>query len=657
MTGTAPEEEGRSIGTTDPRARIRHRVTVFRWLGRIFRGGTTVAAAGIVALALALLLLLAENAGASLRRFGFGFLTGTTWNVSAGVFGAAPFIAGTLLTSALALLLAVPLALGVALFTAEIAPPSWRAALAYVVDLGAMVPSVVYGFWGLVVLVPFMRQHVEPALTKYTHGAGGLLSGLPLGVSVLTAGVILAVMVVPTISALSREALRAVPRERREAALGLGATRWEATRLAVLGPASPGILGAVILGLGRALGETIAVALVIGGVPRIPTSFLAPGATIPSFLLNRFGDPGSPLALSALFELGLILLALSLLINVGARLLLTRSPDDEAPPSKGWFRRGHHPAPGPVRPAAVPSVRPPAWWARVSAERPRRALRRRAVHAVLVVLTAGAVVAAVYPLYSLTRLAVENGGAVILRPSFYTQPIPPACLTNCSLGGIGPAIEGTALLVGLAAVIGVPVGLLAGIYLSEYGRNRYGRAVGIVTDALVGVPTLLVGFFVLAVLLRYDRLAVGTALAGGLALSIIVIPIVTRTTEAALRTVPTSVRESALALGFPRHRVTLRVVLGSSRSALLTGTLLALGRAAGETAALLFTVGWTTYAFSGWNQPVPALAPFIFEALENGYPNWITDAWGAALVLLLIMLGLTIASRLTLRTNEATGTE
>jgi len=649
--------EGAEPSRAERASQLPRRVARLRWLGATFRAGSTAAALGTVGVLAAIALLLAEYSSEAARRFGLGFLTGLHWNISARLFGAGPAVFGTLLTSALALLLGVPIALGVAVFTSEVAPRRVRPILAYVVDLGAMVPSVVYGFWGLVVLVPFMATEVEPALSRWTHGAGGLLGGHPLGESVLTAGVILAVMIIPTIAALSREALRAVPRERRDAALGLGATRWEATRIAALGPAAPGILGAVILGLGRALGEAIAVVLVIGNTYRIPTSLLSPGSTIPSWIVNQF-DSASGLGLSAMFELGLVLFGVSLAINIGARVFLLRAPG--APESRRrWFpvrsRSRHRDR---VRAVATPVGATPSWWPRVLARRPRRVAGRQLVYWALVVLLAGSVVVAVYPLFSLTRLAVDNGGTVVARPAFYTQPLPPECLRNCSLGGIAPAIQGTFLLIGLAAAIGIPVGVLTGIYLSEYGRNRLGRAVGILIDSMIGIPSLLVGVFVFAVLLRYARVDVYTVLAGGIALSILMIPIVARTTDTALRTVSTGVRESALALGFPRHRITLRVVLGSARSAIVTGCVLALGRAAGETAALLFTVGWTTYGFTGWNQPVAAMAPFIYEALSVGAtPNWVTDAWGAALLLLLIMLGVTLAARLTLRTEGATGAE
>ncbi len=642
-----------SAGRRSPfSARVARRLPWLRWTGRVVRAGATGAALLVSGLAVAIAALLAYDGGAAVRADGFGVLSGTTWAPAQGLVGGAPAIVGTLLTSGIALLLGVPVALGVAILSSEFAPRRLRGALAYVVDLGAMVPSVVYGFWGLLVLVPFMERTVEPTLIRW----GGPFAGLPLGNSILTAGIILAIMVIPTIAALSREALRAVPRERREAALGLGATRWEAVRLAILGPAAPGIVGAVVLGLGRALGETIAVVFVIGNNYQLPPSLLASGVTIPSWIVNRF-DAASGLELSGLFELAFLLFVISVVLNVGARAFLRgfRDPDADAPRKRRrWFAR---------RPRAI-SVAPPragstpVWWPRVAASTPRRLLRRRIVEGVVIALLVAALAIALYPLASLGRVAVENGGPVLVRPTFYTEGLPPQCLANCSAGGIAPAIQGTFLLVAAGGLIAIPLGLLVGVYLSEYGRHRFGRGVGVVVDSMVGIPTLIVGVFLFAVLYRYDRSIVDTATAGALALAVIMTPFVARATDSALRTVPDSVRESALALGFPRHRVTWRVVLGTARSTIVTGVLLAVGRAAGETAALLFTAGFSTIGFQGWNQPVASLAPFIFEAFTTGAtPNWFQDAWGAALLLLLLMLGVSLAARLAARTDATLAVE
>ena len=259
----------------------------------------------------------------SIQTFGLGFLWGTTWTAQpVPMFGALPFVYGTLVTSALALLIGIPISLGIAIFLSELAPAWLRIPLTYLVELLAAVPSVVYGLWGIFVLAPAMRSAIEPAV-QGTLGFLPIFQGTPIGTDKFAAGVILAVMIVPTISAVSREALLAVPGNQREAALSLGATRWETTRLAVLRYARAGIFGAIILGLGRAVGETMAVTMMIGNRNAISVSLFDQGQTIASWIANNFTEAG-PLELSALIELGLVLMLMSLLINVFARLMVRR---------------------------------------------------------------------------------------------------------------------------------------------------------------------------------------------------------------------------------------------------------------------------------------------------------------------------------------------
>ena len=276
-----------------------------------------------------LLLLIAWEIGVAgwpaFRQFGASFLASSTWDPVRGVFGAAPAIYGTLVSSLLALLIATPLALGVALFLSEFAPPWLRQPVAFFVDLLAAIPSVVYGLWGIFVLLPVLREHVMPFLRDTLHlGATPLFSGPAYGPSMLAAGVILAIMVLPYISSVSREVLLAVPRSQREAALALGATRWEAIRGAVLPYARSGILGGVILGLGRALGETMAVTMLIGNKHDISTSLLAPGYTMASLIANEFAEATGDLHLSALMAVGFTLFTLTLIVNAIARWLVWR---------------------------------------------------------------------------------------------------------------------------------------------------------------------------------------------------------------------------------------------------------------------------------------------------------------------------------------------
>ena len=292
---------------------------------RIYRGLITAFAVCVPAL----LLLIAYEVGVAgwpaLRQFGFGFLTSSTWDPVAGEYGAVPAIAGTLITSIIALVIATPLALGAAIFIAEFAPAWLRTPVAFLMDLLAAIPSVVYGLWGIFVLVPVLREHVMPFLAT-TMGLGrfALFSGPAYGNSVLAAGLVLAVMVIPYVTAVAREVLLAVPRSQREAALALGATRWEMIFGAVLPYAKVGILGGVILGLGRALGETMAVTMVIGNRHEVPSSLFEPGYTMASLIANEFTEATQDLHLSALMAVGFVLFLITLVVNALARWLVWR---------------------------------------------------------------------------------------------------------------------------------------------------------------------------------------------------------------------------------------------------------------------------------------------------------------------------------------------
>ncbi len=252
------------------------------------------------------------------------FVTTSLWDVTRDLFGAAPFIYGTLVTSGVALLIALPVSLGLALFLTEMAPGSLRSIVSFPISLLAGIPSVVYGLWGLFVLVPLLRDPVEPLLAK-TLGFLPLFQGPAIGLGYLAAGMILAVMILPTITSIAIEVLQTVPGSLREAALALGATRWEAIRIAVLPYARAGIVGATMLGLGRALGETMAVTMVIGNSPSIRASLFAPGYTLPAVIANEFAEASGEMHTSALAALGLLLFAVTVLLNIAARLLVRMS--------------------------------------------------------------------------------------------------------------------------------------------------------------------------------------------------------------------------------------------------------------------------------------------------------------------------------------------
>jgi phosphate transport system permease protein len=254
-------------------------------------------------------------------QFGWKFFMRSAWDPVSGDFGALPFIYGTLATSFLALLMAVPLALGVAVFLTELCPRALRAPISFLTEILAAIPSVVYGLWAVFILVPLMRESLGPLLVKYL-GWTGFFEGANFGVGLLTASIILAIMVLPIISSLTRDIMTAVPNSQREAVLALGATRWEMIRTGVLRNSRIGIVGAVMLGLGRALGETMAVTMVIGNHPDIAKSLFAPGYTLASVIANEFSEATGDLYVSSLIEIGLALFLVTIVVNAIARLLV-----------------------------------------------------------------------------------------------------------------------------------------------------------------------------------------------------------------------------------------------------------------------------------------------------------------------------------------------
>lgn len=280
-----------------------------------------VCACSIFAIVALIFGVLVSHSHLSLVQFGWRFFARQAWDPVSGDFGALPFIYGTLATSFLALLMAVPLALGVAIFLTELCPQALRAPISFLTELLAAIPSVVYGLWAVFVLVPLMRDVLGPFLYK-TLGWTGFFEGANFGVGLLTASIILAIMILPIISSLTRDIMNAVPTSQREAVLALGATRWEMIRIGVLRNSRIGIVGAIMLGLGRALGETMAVTMVIGNHPDIAKSLFAPGYTLASVIANEFSEASGDLYLSALVEIGLALFLVTIVVNAIARLMV-----------------------------------------------------------------------------------------------------------------------------------------------------------------------------------------------------------------------------------------------------------------------------------------------------------------------------------------------
>jgi phosphate transport system permease protein len=529
-------------------------------------------------------------------------------------------------TSAIAMLIAVPLGVGTAAFLSEIAPGWLRRVGSFVVEMLAAVPSVVYGFWGLFVLAP--------ALQRVFTALGGPNQG---GVGILAAGLILSIMIVPYVAAVSYDACRAVPRSQREAALALAATRWQTIWSVVLPYARPGILGGCFLALGRALGETMAVTMLIGNRPEISLSPFALGNSIASVIANEFTEATYDLYLSALVLLGLVLLLVSVVVNSLARLLIRRV--SRGPRKKSLFSwlpvfRGS--------PSAAPPPRPVPQEAPASGRRglPARQAEARRVNRVMtgvlglcLVLTAG-------PLFLILGHLIYQGVGALNWAFFVNLPAP----VGEKGGGMANALYGSFLLVGLASHFAEPVGVLGAIYLTEYRSDRLGPAVRFIGELLSGVPSIVIGIFAYYLVVR--PMGKFSGWAGGFALGVIMIPVVLRASEEALKLVPQSVRNASYALGAARYQTVLRVVVPAALPAIVTAVFLAVARVAGETAPLLLTAFSNQYWPTSPSDSTPSLPVYIFNYAVSPYEDWHRQAWAAALVLLLLVMLLNLGVRL-----------
>ncbi len=320
MPGPQPVEEAKVTPVAAPAAPLL-RAPGGEVPDRIFKGAMTACGLAVLGMLVLIVYELLSGSRLSWHAFGFGFFAASDWDPVNEHFGALPFIFGTLVSSILALVIAVPLAVGVAVFTTEMCPKALRGPLSFFVELLAAIPSVIYGLWAIFVLVPLLGQHVQPFLQK-TLGWTKLFDGPAMGYSMLAAGIILAIMIVPIISAITREVLMVVPQHQREGVLALGATRWEMIRIGVLRNARAGIVGGIILGLGRALGETMAVTMVIGNNPQIAKSLFAPGYTMASVMANEFSEATGDVYISSLIEIGLALFLVTIVVNALAQLLV-----------------------------------------------------------------------------------------------------------------------------------------------------------------------------------------------------------------------------------------------------------------------------------------------------------------------------------------------
>ena len=617
------------------------------------------------------------------HRYGFGFLTTSVWDVAHEVYGALPVIFGTLVSSALALLIAVPISVGAALFLTEIAPKWLSGTLSFVIEMLAAIPSVVFGLWGFLVMCPFMYAHVSPWIADHL-GANPVFTGKPIQLTnVLAAGVILAVMIMPIITAITREVLLTIPAGQREASVGLGATKWETIKNVLLRQAKGGITGGVILGLGRAFGETMAVVMVIGNTPKIAASLLQSGYTMPALLANEFGEAfNDKLQMSALLEVAFILFLVTVVVNGLARALLlitTRELSQSgkvAHPLAARFNaafdstarvlsvgflgallvfqlfcdfhvRGLRAFGGPVeillsagllyRGLALKVSRTsfgPKW----------RAVTNALMHGVF---CGAAIFACVMLGAVLAYVAIKGVGGLSIN--LFTQLPRPAGIPG---GGLKNAIVGTIELVAIAGAIGIPVGLMGGIFVAEFGQNRFGSSVRFAADVLNGIPSVVIGLFAYAAFVLPFGHFSGWAGAG--ALAIMMVPTIMRTTEEMLKLVPREFRAAALALGASKVYTVRTVIIPAARSGILTGIMLATARVAGETAPLIFTAFGSDQLVTNPSEQTSTLTMMIYSYAGSPYDDWVSQAWAAALILVLLILALSLLARFSKRRSFAT---
>jgi phosphate ABC transporter permease protein PstC/phosphate ABC transporter permease subunit PstA len=655
---------------SDAGARLRDhlaRTKTGSWLDPWVKGGLTALAALIFVLLAYFLVKLFDESRPVFQAYGvWDFVSKVDWLPSQDTYGAGALVAGTFITSIVALVIGVPVAVATALFVTELAPVRFRGLISGTLELLAAVPSVVYGLWGFLFLAPKIKGAEQWVADTFSFipFVGGEVSAANYFIT----GLILAIMIIPIVSAISREVMATVPADQKEAALALGATRWEMIRSTVLPYSRAGIVGGSMLGLGRALGETIAVAILIGGATSgVGDSIFSAGSTLASVIALEFQEAtASPEHRAALIGAGLLLFGVTLIINAIARAYITRSEgrleraERDAKNAAEAAARGDAPK-GPGLLASIPRPHLPELVTSLKGRQRVDSIARNSVG----VLTA----VALLPLALLLGFLVVRGGGVLSWDFLTTDPTGAAgAVSNANrflggsgaeaattdLGGIRSAIIGTIEIVGIAAAVVVPIGIAVAVYLVEYGQGtRFGSFVRYLVDVMTGVPSVVFGLFV------YISLVVsqvgGVPFAGwkaSVALGLLMLPIVINSSLPVLRLVPSALREAALALGVPRWKVILRIVLPTALPGLVTGALLAIARAAGETAPIIFTAGVATALAGDPNGPLNTLPAQIYADVTASASAQNDRAWGAALVLVVLILLLSLVARIAQRRSR-----
>jgi phosphate transport system permease protein len=571
-------------------------------------------------------------------------LTGMKWNPvgEPPSYGAFPLIVGTVLVTLGAMVFSIPLGVGSAIFISEIAPSGMKTGFKFLTELLSGIPSVVYGFFGLVVLTNWLRITFDQ----------------PTGESWLAGSILLGIMALPTIISISEDAISTVPSEYKEASLAVGATKWQTISRVVVPSALSGITAAIILGMGRAIGETMAVMMVTGNAAIIPepiTNVFSPIRTITGTLGIEMGEMAVGSGhYHALFALAVILFVIVLLVNSFASFVLRRLSEKFNPTGKksrfqvsrrvtsllkkafwrilallvvcyGILRFG-------IEGGYLTTLALAVLWVIVNILAPKFSPRH--VQKVFFTAVTGSVVVVLVLLGVILYYLVAKG-IPALSWEFLTQP--PRDLGRA--GGIFPAIIGTLYLVGGAMLVAVPPGVGAGIYLSEYAREgKITRLIRAGIDNLNGTPSIVFGLFGFAFLVLYLNFGI-SLLAGMITLGFMVLPTIVRTTEESVKSVPQAMREASLAVGATKWQTIKRVVIPPASPGVITGVILSIGRAAGETAPIMFTAAVFSQRFLPHSPMEPVMAlPYHLFVLTTSVPNSIRNAYGTALVLLVVVL-------------------
>jgi phosphate transport system permease protein len=661
------------------------------------------AALFIIALAVLLVGVLVWRAWQSIETMGIAFFTTSKWDPAPGAthrqFGSLAFVYGTVVTSLIAMALAVPLAVGTAAFLSEVAPRGLRRAGSFFVEMLAAIPSVVYGFWGLYVFAPALQSLIS-ALGGPDQASVGLLP----------AGLILGFMIVPYAAAVSFDVIRSVPRAQREAAAALGATRWQTIWSVILPFARPGIVGGCFLSLGRALGETMAVTMLIGNQSHVPDFipgdrsffemlsdiFFAKGNSIPSVIANEFREASYDLYLSALVELALVLLLVSVGFSALGRLLIWQvnkpttsrhmlvallqtprfwktSANPAAPPSDQkpvpmkdhvrfqlpprtswapWINRlmtGGNPKEVKIGLAALLGLATlfaaTAFFVPLSSIQVAVLIGLALAAALSVLATMGVLgliqTITTVPLFLIVGYLLYRGTTALDWDFFVKLPTP----IGEPGGGLANAFYGSFLMIALATAFSVPVGLLAAIYLAEYPSGRLGAIIRFIAEMLGSVPSIVIGIFGYYAIVR--PLTGGfSGLAGGFSLGVMMLPIVMRASEEALKLVPASLRQASYALGAAQWQTIVRISIPAALPAIITAIFLGIARVAGETAPLLLTAANNRLWPRSIHDYTPSLPVYIYEYAIGPFEDQHRQAWAAAFVLVAAIMILNVGVRL-----------